>query len=685
MKIFPVILLLAHLFLPLCSACAQSHDSAMYETGNTGRMADPVARFGNEPAWGVFSDVHFTMHRADFRVLPGVPGCCPQFESGNGLAFSAGLLGDIPFSSRLAVQLRAGYYRHDALLTALEHEQVVVNGVAVDGVFEHTVQARLSSVALEPLLRLQPTDALSVFAGGRIGVVLGAAYEQREAIRDPASGVFTDTRTRERNVYAGDLPDAASVEAALVGGISYALPLNRRHTTFLVPEVFYSYGLTDVVSSLSWSASSLRAGVSVVFMGEAPSAPVQPVPQDVPPVVQPQPSTRAVTAVPFDVRLDVTGIAADGGTIAPDIRIEEFESTEMYPLLTYVFFDDNSAAVPERYRLLAPDEVQGFDIRTAGADSTLHVYYHLLNIIGQRMRQYPAATLTLTGCNSGVGAEQGNLTLSRSRALAVQEYLVSVWGIEASRFVVEARNLPSRPSSSAEADGIAENRRVELGASDPALLAPVVLGDTILVTEPPIVRFEPDIVASGDVDWRFALQGMVPFLSEQGYERPDTVYNWNVAAVASRLYSQRLTYEFDVREPGGRQQRDGGTIAVERITIEQKRQQRTADNEFAVYRLILFDYDRADISGGNSAIINAIRQRTQPDATVRYTGSTDKLGDTGHNLRLSRERAQAAARALGLQGEVAGTGEEAPPYDNSLPEGRFYSRTVTIHVRNPVR
>ncbi len=684
MKAYYTILLLSvYLFLLPNSASAQSVPTVLHAEEPAVSVYRSV--FGDRLSWGVFGDVNLAMHRADFRVLPGVPGCCPRFESGSGVAFSAGVLGDIPIVSRLAVQLRAGYYRNDALLTALEHEPVVVDAVSVDGVFEHTVRARLSLVAVEPLLRFQPTNELSVFAGGRIGIVLGATYEQREVISEPASGVFTDTRTRERNVFSGDIPNASSVEAALVGGIGYALPLNRRRTLFLVPEVLYSFGLTDVVNELDWSASSLRAGVAVVFMPrtqqEIPELPTL----DIPPIVQPQPSTRAVTAVPFDVRLDVVGISATGATTAPDIRIEEFESTEMYPLLNYVFFDDSSAVIPDRYHLLAAGGVQSFDIRTAGADSTLQVYYHLLNIIGQRMQQYPTAMLTLTGCNTGAGAEQNNLALSRSRAEAVKNYFVSVWGIGASRFVVEARNLPVRPSSSAEADGTAENRRVEITASEPALLAPVVLGDTVLVVEPPIVRFEPNVVASGDVHWALVLRGTELLLDRKGDGQPDTAYTWNVVAAASALYPPHVGYEFDASEPSGRRGRDGGEISIERITIEQKRLQRTTDNAFAVYRLILFDYDRADISGGNSTIISAIRQRTQPDAVVRYTGSTDRLGDVAHNKQLSYERAKAAAYALGLPGDVLGTGEEAPPYDNSLPEGRFYSRTVTIHVRNPIR
>ena len=69
---------------------------------------------------------------------------------------------------------------------------------------------------------------------------------------------------------------------------------------------------------------------------------------------------------------------------------------------------------------------------------------------------------------------------------------------------------------------------------------------------------------------------------------------------------------------------------------------------------------------------------------VHVTGYTDRMGDAGHNKTLSLSRARVAADALGFsQIRAQGMGPTAM-YDNNLPEGRFYCRTVDSTVERPV-
>ncbi|MDP4236310.1 MAG: OmpA family protein, partial [Bacteroidota bacterium] len=79
--------------------------------------------------------------------------------------------------------------------------------------------------------------------------------------------------------------------------------------------------------------------------------------------------------------------------------------------------------------------------------------------------------------------------------------------------------------------------------------------------------------------------------------------------------------------------------------------------------------------------------------TLSIVGYTDELGDASHNDELSRHRAAEASgeleRALRTRGLampanllVDGKGSREKLYDNSLPEGRFFSRTVNITVEH---
>ncbi|HEY5975349.1 MAG TPA: OmpA family protein [Geobacteraceae bacterium] len=106
------------------------------------------------------------------------------------------------------------------------------------------------------------------------------------------------------------------------------------------------------------------------------------------------------------------------------------------------------------------------------------------------------------------------------------------------------------------------------------------------------------------------------------------------------------------------------------------------------YALILFDFDKDTISAGNQEIVNKIvaRIKSLPQAIVEITGHTDNIGKEAYNIKLSERRAQAVYKMLtAAYGEApgeliraTGVGPNSPLYDNQLPEGRSFNRTVTI-------
>lgn len=142
-------------------------------------------------------------------------------------------------------------------------------------------------------------------------------------------------------------------------------------------------------------------------------------------------------------------------------------------VLNYVFFDHNSSQLRPQYKVFA-DYKQTLTFDETGFSSQMDQYYNVLNVIGARMYMYPNASLTLTGCNSGYGEEQGNRDLSQQRAATVREYLTSVWHVDPARIKIEARDLPAKASTSSTEPGRAENRRVEITSSTPDVLKPVL-------------------------------------------------------------------------------------------------------------------------------------------------------------------------------------------------------------------
>lgn len=386
-----------------------------------------------------------------------------------------------------------------------------------------------------------------------------------------------------------------------------------------------------------------------------------------------------------------------------EIRIDEYLTRNIHPLLNYVFFDDNSDKIPTRYQLISESQAETFRPERLYGLETLDVYYQLLNILGFRLTKQPETKVTLLGCNSNAGVEKGNQDLSNRRATAVQAYLTSVWKIDPSRITVQARDLPERPSSSKEspAESDAENRRVEIVASWD-INKPLTITDTLREATPPIIRFYTKVYNEATpVQWTIATKQragaadkVLKNITTTG--KVKSVVDWKINKEKNTvpLDTLPMTYQLEVRYDGSPNQKSArGSLPVQQITIQKKRRERINDIEKDRYSLILFDFGSDKLTENNQKIVDIIKadKRITPKSKVYVTGYTDVVGSADANQRISQRRAESAALALGVNKgsvkEIIVTGKgKTPPllYENEFPEGRFYCRTVIIDVENPV-
>lgn len=607
------------------------------------------------------------------------------------MGVTVGALYDLPLSSLLFLDLRAGYSSLGGRLVESETTTVIIGGQPMEGEFEHQLEADLGVIVFEPALGYRPLPRLGFRLGFGLGLLMNAGYNQREElIRPEGTGVFENGK-RFRNEFEGDIPDAASLLTYVHAGLGYDFPLNSDRTLVATPEVMFMRGFSSVVADSAWSVDALRIGVAVTW-SSAPSTPNPPVvvENDVPsPVQEALPEPEPEPLLPSAVAL---GLLEDGSE-APTatLRVEEFISTNMRPLLNYLFFDENSATIPERYRDLTPGERDRFRVEELHGVGTIPTYHNLLNIVGRRMLEHPDATITIVGCNDGLEEKKGeDQVLSRRRAENTFAYLKDVWGIDSARMKVQVRGVPAKPSNMDDADGVQENRRVEIYSDTWEILSPVITDDTLRVTNPPAIRFRPSVVGPAPVTgWTLTAQqdGVVlKSISGEG-GIPETI-DWNLKEEQSTIprADKPLEYGLEVTDSLGRTVRTPqAPLPVEQITVSKKRRERIADKYIDRYSLILFDFDRADFNEANDRIGEFIRERLRDGATVTITGYTDRIGDEEYNARLSGRRADKTAEELKTKdAQVTGLGETVELYDNTLPEGRFYSRTVTIVVETPV-
>lgn len=108
---------------------------------------------------------------------------------------------------------------------------------------------------------------------------------------------------------------------------------------------------------------------------------------------------------------------------------------------------------------------------------------------------------------------------------------------------------------------------------------------------------------------------------------------------------------------------------------------------------ILFEFDQSKTVATYERFLTQTVAPMIPDgSSIIIHGHTDIIGEESHNLALSRARANEtmavidkALQKLGKRNisyDTYGFGEDIrrAPFDNNLPEERFYNRTVIIDI-----
>jgi outer membrane protein OmpA-like peptidoglycan-associated protein len=335
----------------------------------------------------------------------------------------------------------------------------------------------------------------------------------------------------------------------------------------------------------------------------------------------------------------------------------------------------------------------------------------VLNIIGERLRKFPKATLSIHGCTDGFTAERDKADVAKKRGRVVMRYLKDIWKIEESRLkLVENTTQPVTPSVPLnDIDKQAENRRVELRSDNPQVLANITLIDTVRRVSPPTVRFRTELAHIDSVrSWRLLVWQGGRIVKEMTgkYAIPQTL-EWrvderelatlhldgNIQANAGETIKP-LEYMLScVDSEGDTHRSQTKTLPIETRT-EEKNSARTRTSSFFAgklverFNLILFDFAKSNITDAQTPMMNLMKTRITPRSIVRVDGFTDRTGDNEFNRKLSLQRALGVAQALSFtpeqqQSNVMGYGSSLELYNNDLPEGRFYSRTVRVIVETP--
>ena len=410
----------------------------------------------------------------------------------------------------------------------------------------------------------------------------------------------------------------------------------------------------------------------------------------------PPPPEAPVSALAASVK--ISGVVRDslGNEVEipdPQIRIEEFLKREAFPTLNYIFFPNDSSRIPSRYHLFdSPAAAQAFDITKLSGESTLQIYHDELNILGKRLADNPSIAVTLTGTNSGVGAEDSDTAIATERAKSVRDYFVNIWKIDPSRIAVKAESLPQNPSPAASPTGAEENQRVEITSSDPAFLDPLTVQTIDRTMNPPVIRLRATYSSRVTLaESTLALKQGDRVLTS--YRAPGAMVQWRPNPDELPRTDTPLVATMHLTDSIGGTYEASDTAHVELLTIRKKREERVHDKIIEDYNLITFAFDKSDLNDRSQRVIAEIAKSVVPNTHIVIKGYTDVTGESAHNLQLSEARSQAVEGALKIAlGPLADSvsfqaqGEgQTDLVDNRLPEGRFLSRTVFVELQKPIQ
>lgn len=645
----------------------------------------------DNPKLGFFGNLNYNLYSTDFTNLPEIPNCCPQFSTGYGYGSYFGGLLQFDLFQKSSFIFKLGLNDKSALLSNIEKETLNFDGTAVDGEFEHRLDFSIKYLQSEFLFKTKFDEFNIVPAiGFAVGYNVSGSVDQVEEIVKPDDrGVFVDSGKRTRNKYTGTIPDLRNLSLAFVSEIAFDLPLNSDGSSVLSPYIGVDISLIAPIPDYDWLIVSGRLGMQVIFDlfdNDKENNSTIPIIEN-----SKHELTRDETAtkVTIDNIKPIFTLTDINGNDIDTLLIEEFLSTNMKPLLNYIFFDYNSNilnSADEHYKINDNNISVDFDLKQLANLTTLETYYHILNIIGLRMKINPQAEIHLVGCNSDLGDEGGNIELSRSRAETIKSYLVDKWGIEQNRIYVSAQNLPVEHSNNDTQDGIEENRRVEIQSDFKDILDPVITNDTIVRIDKSKLRLS---LKNSPPDYYNNIKVIIEqgdhILLEQEY-LPNSNVDFDIDNIDIDNLSSEQADIFVVATKDSNEYKSlAGSIFIDFKSIARKQVERIDDKRVDKFSLILFKFNQFRLDERNKRITELIKESIQDNSTVEINGYTDRMGSTDYNIQLSERRAAEVAKQLGLNRTNArGFGEGVVLYTNDEPEGRFYNRTVEVIIETPI-
>ena len=634
-------------------------------TGHT-QQATTKAAAKPQPTWwfGLSGAANFNSYRGTTQMLNNSLTVPTAFHKGDGIK---------PYVS-LLTEYRPNKVLGGMLNVAYDNRGGKFDGVVAPCNCAADLSTNMSYVTVEPSLRLAPfASAFYIFAGPTLSFNVSKSFSYTQEKQAGTKGEWSDLHSTIFSAQAGagiDIPVSAASSAT---------------QTTISPFVSF---LTDFGHDPrkveSWSVYTVRAGIALKFGKTKKSTPSKPL-------------TESVTAPLIEKQVQFTVRAPKEVPASRQVK-------ETFPIRNSVFFNQGSTEIPNRYVQLSKGEAVSFkeeqlqqgqpdNLNKGRSSRQLAVYHNILNIIGDRMRSNSSSTILLAG------ASDKNPTEGKMLAENVKQYLVSVFGINPSRINIEGRDKPliasEQPGASKELGLLREgDRRVDITSLSPELLMQVGGSASSFLKPVEITAVQQDpldshVLFNADGATQSLKSWSVDVKDEQGKVQHYGPFTQDQASVpGNTILGNNNKGNYTLTMTG---ETKSGLIVKKESNVSFMKAE--DPKQVGLRYSILFDFDKSkSIASYEKFLTDKVTPLIPENGTVIIHGHTDIIGDEVYNQNLSHDRATGAQQIIegalatagkkGVKFETYGFGEDKDmaPFENNLPEERFYNRTVIIDI-----
>ena len=674
--------------------------------------------------FGLNGGLNYNVHVADFKSLPNTPNCCPKFETSFLHGFNGGMFLDIPISEKWELGFSSNYINTPFEFSTIENIGntgiIGNNGSTVpEKVFaEYKLDGTVNSVSLETYITYYINKNFRLNFGVKPSYIVQNFFNQIEVITEPQNVTFVGGDLF-RNRYQGEeISEISKFQFGISLGASYILEQTKNWA--IIPHLKYNHSFTNIATD-NWVVNGVDVGLSIRY--SVIPAKVLPIIRDTTYIIDTtqtfvfhidEPQIRLLDSIykvkieefddrieekyiytklyekqtlktgAIDIDLKLVGIDQDGTIMeVPTIIIEETEYGEGFPILPYIYFEANSSDLSKSNQiLLNKSDINNFNSKKLDWNA-FKINDNTLNILAQRIQQTNAIIKV-----NGYYTITEKKSIANQRANSVVDYLVSVWGIDESRFLIKSKKQKITSKKSKEDKLKAEYQRVEILSDDLSLIKPLILNEIKKTSNPPKIRINGNIYAeTGLNDWKVNInQDGNPFRFYQGN---DTSFSkdWLITKEPIPQLEKPISVVLTALDKMDNSRTKEEKISIEQLTIKKKRIILKDDKIFERFSLIVFDYNKSTLNKIQNNVIRDIRKNIKSNSFVTIEGYADASGSAEYNKLLSHRRTLAVKKALDKKAagyKLVPYGSSVQLFDNATPKGRALNRTVIITIETPV-